>query len=93
MADLRRFADGRACFKNASQLLDLWLGFRGEPFQWGIRHEELPAFLEQHGFSLAEITTPESLRARYLAAPEFAREPLADRDYPCVAWKATGGRE
>src|SRR5204862_767309 len=67
--------DGRACFKNASQLLDLWLRWRGEPFRWGIRHEHLPAFLERHGFSLAEIATPEGLRARYLAALGFGGEP------------------
>ncbi len=81
-------ANGRIAFRNASGLVTLWLRWRGEPFRWGLRREQLPAFLASRGFSLRDLATPATFRDRYLGGPLAADVPLAEGEYVCVAERA-----
>jgi methyltransferase (TIGR00027 family) len=78
-------AGGAINFKTSSKAVDLWLRLRGEPFRWGISREDLPAFLETQGFSLRELASHETLRARYLTADTVARAHLAQGEHIGVA--------
>ncbi len=48
--------DGRVDFRRSSRGVHLWLAHRREPFAWGIRRENLEAFLAPLGFRLREIS-------------------------------------
>lgn len=76
---------GRVDFKNGTILERLWLRMRGEPFQWGVHRDQLPAFLESHGFSLRELVSTETFRQRYLGNSNDAHVPLAEGELVCVA--------
>ena len=78
-------ACGRFGFRRASWLLGAWLRWRGEPFRWGVARAELPALLAAHGFRLAALATPDTLRGRYLAPAGLAHLPLAEGECVCVA--------
>jgi methyltransferase (TIGR00027 family) len=78
-------ANGKINFRNSSRAVDLWLRLRGETFEWGIKRENLPAYLESKGFLLKELATPETFRQRYLATGNFVNIPLAEGEYVCVA--------
>lgn len=76
--------DGKVSFRNATWLLDSWLWWRGEPFTWGIRRGELPAYLQERGLTLLELAGPQTLRNRYCNA-EHTTLPLAEGEYLCLA--------
>jgi len=78
-------ADGRVNFPQASGVVANWLRHRSEPFDWGIRRAELAGFLAELGFVQAELADEEVLRARYLAAPQLSRLPLAVGELISVA--------
>jgi methyltransferase (TIGR00027 family) len=81
-------ANGRIAFRNASWLVTLWLRWRGEPFRWGLRRDQLPTFLAARGFSLRDLATPATFRDRYLGGALAAEIPLAEGEYVCVADRA-----
>ncbi|HEX4965244.1 MAG TPA: SAM-dependent methyltransferase [Thermoanaerobaculia bacterium] len=70
-------AEGRIDFPSASPFVRPWLARVGEPFTWGIRRAELPAFLAARGFELADLAGAEELRQRYLAPAGLGRHGLA----------------
>ncbi|HLJ53945.1 MAG TPA: SAM-dependent methyltransferase [Chthonomonadaceae bacterium] len=78
-------ADGRVHFPHASPFVNWWLRRRGEPFQWGIRREALPAFLAEQGFEQIDFADEGLLRQRYLAAPRLAGLPLAEGELIAIA--------
>jgi len=64
-------------FHNASRVVGWWLGARGEPFRWGVARAEAHAFVRNHGWHLAAMSSPEELRSRFLNSHGLAGEPLA----------------
>ena len=74
--------DGRVNFHNCSPTVNFWLRLKGEPFDWGIRVGSLRAFLENRGFRLLEVATPDTFRGLYLNG---ARVPLAKGEFIGVA--------
>ena len=78
-------ANGRIEFRNSRRLVTLWLGLRGEPFRWGLRREQLPAFLAARGFSLRTLATPATLRDRFLGGVLATETPLAEGECVCLA--------
>jgi methyltransferase (TIGR00027 family) len=70
-------------FVNASPLVGLWLRLKGEPFQWSIRPDDLPAYLKRHGWALRGLATAETLRSLYL--PPSRRVSLARGESICIA--------
>jgi len=81
-------ANGKIEFRNSGRLVALWLRLRGEPFRWSLPREQLPTFLAARGFSLRDLATPATFRARYLGGPLAADVPLAEGEYVCVADRA-----
>ena len=77
-------ADGRVNFPQASRFVTWWLRHRAEPFTWGIRREDLPAFLATLGFEQRELADEKVLRKRYLA-PVLAKLPLTVGELISVA--------
>jgi len=84
---MERQAGGRVSFPSASPFVRPWLALVGEPFTWGVRREELPRYLEERGFTLAELATAETLRDRYLKPRGLAGRRLAVGEYVAVARK------
>jgi methyltransferase (TIGR00027 family) len=79
-------ADGRTGFAGRNRFVDWWLRRRGEPFRWGVSHQEVRSFLNSSGWHLQEIIAPSDLRRRYLM-----EEPprSATGDFIALAeWKA-----
>jgi methyltransferase (TIGR00027 family) len=70
-------------FTNASPLAGLWLRLRGEPFQWSIRPDSLPAYLSCRGWALRGLATTETFRCLYL--PKSRRVSLARGESICIA--------
>ena len=70
-------------FVNASPLLGLWLRLRGEPFQWSIRPDYLPAYLRCRGWVLRKLATAETFRCLYL--PKSRPVSLARGESICIA--------
>jgi len=77
--------DGQIAFQHSGKLVDWWLKRRGEPFQWGIRREDLSDYLSQHGLDLERIVAPDELRVEYLPEPVRDGSRHANGDYICVA--------
>lgn len=82
---MRRRADGRIAFQNASKLVDAWLKFHGEPFRWGLKPDELEEFLTERNFSFQSLDSDATFRRKYLASPDLKRLPLASGELLCVA--------
>jgi methyltransferase (TIGR00027 family) len=78
-------ANGKVNFETSRKAVDWWLWLRREPFQWGIRREHLPQYLETNGCSLREVVTPEALRRRYLTGGQPVYTPSTNGDLVCVA--------
>ena len=57
----------------------------GEPFTWGIRREDLPRYLEERCFALAELAGADELRERYLIPAGLADRRLAVGEYLALA--------
>jgi methyltransferase (TIGR00027 family) len=83
---MERDPAGRIAFRGSSALVDCWLRWRGEPFRWGVRREDLPVYLRERGFALRELVTPAIFRKRYLAGLEG--RPLAEGDFAAFAARA-----
>jgi methyltransferase (TIGR00027 family) len=81
-------ADGRVSFPFATPLVRPWLWLVGEPFTWGVRRQDLPGYLEERGFALAELAGAEELRQRYLAPAGLADRRLAVGEYLALARRA-----
>ena len=64
-------------FHNASRLIAWWLAWRGESFRWGLGRDAAGAFVAQHGWQLAALSSPEEMRRRFLAPHGLDRLPLA----------------
>jgi methyltransferase (TIGR00027 family) len=77
--------DGRIDFPGSTPLVRPWLRMVGEPFTWGVRREDVPAFLAARGFSLLEMAGADLLRQRYLAPAGLAGRRLAVGEYVAVA--------
>ncbi len=78
-------ADGKINFPEASPFVRRWLERVGEPFTWGIRRQELPAWLAARGFELMDLAGAEELRQRYLAPAGLADRKLAVGEYVALA--------
>lgn len=78
-------ADGKVNFPEASPLVRRWLERVGEPFTWGIRCQDLPAWLAARGFEMLDLAGADELRQRYLAPAGLAGRKLAVGEYVCVA--------
>jgi methyltransferase (TIGR00027 family) len=72
-------------FRGGHRLVDAWLRHRREPFRWNIAREEIPTFLQRHGWRLEHLSSPAELRARFLAAPAFDPLPLAEGESIALA--------
>jgi methyltransferase (TIGR00027 family) len=81
-------ADGTLDFPGSSPLVRPWLHRVGEPFTWGKRRADLPAYLEARGFTLAELAGADTLRERYLAPAGLADRRLAVGEWLAVARRA-----
>lgn len=78
-------ADGRIEFPRSGRLVAPWLRRVGEPFTWGVRRADLPAYLAERGFSLAELVGADTLRERHLAPAGLAGRRLAVGEWVAVA--------
>jgi len=83
-------AGGRIDFPGSSPFVRPWLRLVGEPFTWGVRHEELPAYLVARGFDLTELAGADRLRQRYLAPAGRAGRRLAAGEWLALAARAAG---
>lgn len=77
--------DGEIGFPGSSPFVRPWLRLVGEPFTWGIRRDDLAAYLEERGFRLEEMATADTLRERYLAPAGLAGRRLARGEHIAVA--------
>lgn len=78
-------ADGQPNFDRRSQLVDLWLRLRGEPFLSGQHQRDLPHFLAGCGFSLLSVReSVEQLSPVCRAALTDSALPIAG-EYICFA--------
>ena len=57
---------GAPAFGRVEKLTALKLRLWGEPFQWGIVPEEIPAYLDRHGLNVLESMGWKQLEGRYL---------------------------
>jgi methyltransferase (TIGR00027 family) len=78
-------ADGKVNFPEASPLVRRWLERVGEPFTWGLRRQDLPAWLAARGFEMMDLAGADELRQRYLAPAGLADRKLAAGEHVCVA--------
>jgi len=77
--------DGRLDFLGASPFVRSWLHRVGEPFTWGVRRADLPAWLAARGFSLTDLAGADTLRERYLAPAGLAGRRLAVGEWLALA--------
>ncbi|HEY7214849.1 MAG TPA: SAM-dependent methyltransferase [Thermoanaerobaculia bacterium] len=82
-------ADGKVNFPSATPLVRPWLALVGEPFTWGVRRQDLPRYVEERGFALAELAGAEELRQRYLVPAGLADRRLAVGEYLALARRAS----
>jgi methyltransferase (TIGR00027 family) len=78
-------ADGKINFPEASPFVRRWLERVGEPFTWGIRRQDLPAWLAARGFEMMDLVGAGELRQRYLAPAGLADRRLAVGEHVAVA--------
>lgn len=81
---LERTRGGRFLLGRNTPLFTLVLRLQGEPFRWGVRRQELPTLLADHGWTLL----PEErfdLRRRYLEPERLGDEPLSTAERLAVA--------
>ncbi len=64
-------------FQGRSLSLHAWLRWRGEPFRWGLDRAHAADFTARQGWRLETMSTPDELRARFLAPHGLDRSPLA----------------
>ncbi len=75
-------------FEGGSGVVDWWLRWRGEPFRWGLRRDEVGEFAARRGWEVAEVSTPEELRRRYLTPNGLGGERLAIGESVALAYRA-----
>ena len=76
--------DGRPAFRRRAKSSDLWLALKGEPFIWGLRPEEVSAFLKDRNFRLRDLPSADDLRRLYLSGVDGSAS-LAEGERICVA--------
>ena len=70
-------ADGRIKFRRSHPLVDRWLRWQGEPFQWSFPPDEIAGLLNETGWRGPELVGPDALRDRYLTPAGLRDAPLA----------------
>lgn len=78
-------ADGRVNFATKSRVIDWWISLRQEPFDWGIKREEIPSYLEVRKLKCRAMATAEDLARQYLDDELARNTPLAHGEFVCVA--------
>ncbi len=70
----------RLAFRHGHPLIDTWLRWRQEPFQWGMprAQESVEAFAAKHGWQLAFLSSHAGMRREILAPLGLEDEPLAE---------------
>ncbi|MGV3618752.1 MAG: class I SAM-dependent methyltransferase [Fimbriimonas sp.] len=76
--------EGVPDFRRTSGLVHWWLAKRREPFRWGIRPDDTPAFLAPLGLRLRDQAGVDRLREAYLP-PEARHHPLAAGEWIYIA--------
>jgi methyltransferase (TIGR00027 family) len=71
--------DGRIRFKRQTRLVDYWLGWRGEPFVWGLERSRIPHLAQP--WKVVRVLDENDLRALDSSAGDF---PLAAGELICV---------
>ena len=77
-------SDGRPGFRRRAKSSDLWLALKGEPFIWGLRPEEVSAFLKDRNFRLRDLPSADDLRRLYRSGVDGSAS-LAEGERICVA--------
>lgn len=75
-------------FRGGHCVIDAWLRWRSEPFEWGEDRANLPGFLQDHGWTLSTLTSAPELRERFLSAPERRGQALAEGEAIALARRA-----
>ncbi len=78
-------------FHNGRSAINWWLRIRSEPFLWGAPRERMAGFLEEAGWHLTTMSTPQQLKERYLRA--FWEVPLAIGESVVLATRADAANE
>lgn len=70
----------RLAFRHGHPLIDIWLRWRQEPFQWGMprAQESVEAFAAKHGWRLAFLSSRAGMRREILAPLGLEDQPLAE---------------
>lgn len=70
----------RLAFRHGHPLIDAWLRWRQEPFQWGMPRdrERVETFATAHGWRLAFLSSRAEMRHEILARLGLEDEPLAE---------------
>ena len=66
---MTEWPNGKIGFRPSSWLIDRWLAWRKEPFDWGLKPGEMEAFLSSLGFVLNELITTPQLAEEYGLGP------------------------
>ncbi|HXI13632.1 MAG TPA: class I SAM-dependent methyltransferase [Thermoanaerobaculia bacterium] len=84
---MERQPRGKIGFRRSTFLTNLWLAWKGEPFRWGLKEQELAPFLDTRGLTLSARSTSQLLRDRYLHGA-LSNERLAEGEHIVVADKS-----
>ncbi|MGE3799783.1 MAG: class I SAM-dependent methyltransferase [Candidatus Kapaibacterium sp.] len=82
---MERDANGKVNFPSATSFVNLWLKLKGEPFQWGIKREDVEKWLDQFDIVLSEIVDRDRLLQRYLPNIAAQTTPPARGEFVCIA--------
>ena len=66
---MTKWPDGRTEFRPRSWLVNWWLGWRNEPFAWGLEPEIMDDFLSVRGFAMKELCSTRELAEEYGLGP------------------------
>ena len=66
---MTEWPNGKIGFRPSSWLIDRWLAWRKEPFDWGLKPGEMEAFLSSRGFVQNELITTPQLAEEYGLGP------------------------
>lgn len=82
---MEKAINGSLAFRNQSRIVETWLRWRGEPFRWGISHENLPAFLAAQGFRCTAVLDHADLRHEILEPLGLPHLALVQGECLCLA--------
>ena len=66
---MTKWPNGRIAFQPTSWVIDKWLAWRKEPFEWGLEPEAMKGFLSSRGFDLSEQISTQQLAKEYGQGP------------------------